>query len=182
MKNTSFHLLWVTAITFSRFLVGLAVPFLFFSSNRIYVLACILYIFLSDIADGFFARRWGVSTRAGAIFDYVVDRLNFYLQISILIKTGMAIVVFLPFFIRDLIYIFTQSYIQLPRINGTKSMSFLGTATVYLSTIYLSLGGGISKPFELVIFLLLLVSLLNLLHRVHRVRHLIAEKFRAEMN
>lgn len=168
----------VNVITFTRLIAGILVAILFYTSvNAWPLLFAILYIFISDLLDGYLARKLKAQTSAGAIFDYTTDRFNFYILVGICIEGGASILLFIPFFIRDLLYIFVQVYIQLERINGTKSMSFLGTASVYIYVLYIALFDTTNSLIDYLIIFFLCISLFNLLLRIYRMRDRLMNKF-----
>ena len=146
-----------------------------------FFLGLILYIFISDLADGWLARKFKSTTKAGAIFDYVVDRFNSYLIVGLLINKGVHVIVFIPFFLRDMIYIFVQTYLSIPRISGSKFVSFISTSSLYIFVIYSKVFGvSISFKQSVTLLILLCFSLINLLIRVYKRRKLLIEELRKD--
>jgi phosphatidylglycerophosphate synthase len=176
-------LLIVNFLTIARLPVGVLAAASFETAPLDRYLAVFLgFMFASDILDGALARRMDVVTRAGGILDYGIDRFNFYLVISVLIRAGISPFMFLPFFARDLIYVWVQVYIDLPGIRGTKAVSFAGTAAVslYLMTInYYHLR---TMFLDAVLIIALTGSLLNLGVRVYRLRHRLAAELRSDFS
>ncbi|WP_414832729.1 CDP-alcohol phosphatidyltransferase family protein [Afifella sp. YEN Y35] len=172
----------VNALTFSRLLVGVASIFLFQDSAGLLLALAFLYMFISDLADGHLARRWEAATRGGAIFDYVVDRFNIYLQIALLVSIGVPVLYFMPFFLRDTLYIFVQTYIATLRIDGTKSMSFVGTACIYLYVLFSSLLDIQITYLNNILFAALMLSLANMTLRTYRLRAQLIEEVRRDFH
>lgn len=168
-------------LTGTRFLAGCSCVYLSaLGSLGSYIIPLFSYIFLTDLLDGRLARRWGVSSRLGAIADYAVDRLNFLFVIILLIQKGLAVLLFLPFFLRDLISFVTQLYIGSPKIVGTKSMSVVGTVGCYAYLAVLVMGGRRSLVAEVVLCLALIVSLCNMSLRIVRLRRQVMAAFRQD--
>lgn len=177
MPPTRFHkvaLVLLTGLTLSRLFAGILSSYLFVTSadgSRLLVALC-GYILVSDLLDGHLARRLNLTTKAGAILDYGIDRLNIYLVISSLLHRGAPVWVFAPYLARDLISIATQSYMALPKISGTKWLSIGGTISCYLYMLAINFNCveiTVASP-RWVLFCLLLVSLFNMMHRIWRVR------------
>ncbi|HKO19175.1 MAG TPA: CDP-alcohol phosphatidyltransferase family protein [Acidobacteriaceae bacterium] len=171
----------VNAITFSRLLAGLSsVALVGAPASVTWLAAVFVYILVSDLLDGALARRWRVTTSAGAIFDYVVDRFNIYLQICVLLSAGVPVLVFVPFLVRDLIYVFAQTYVRLDRVAGTKELSLISTIGTYLYVMVRSAGFSGSALLNAFLALTYVLSLVNLGWRVSRLRNEILEKLRRE--
>jgi CDP-diacylglycerol--glycerol-3-phosphate 3-phosphatidyltransferase len=169
-------------LTLSRLVAGIFSVILFYSESfSFYLVLLFLYILISDLLDGFLARRLAVSTRAGGIFDYVVDRFNFYLIISILVSKNVPLLVFLPFFFRDLLYVFIQAYITIPSIRGTKAASFGGTIAGYSYVLVLNYWKIHDPILDTLLFLAFIVSLANLLLRIFRLRGRLLEELREDL-
>lgn len=171
----------VNLLTFSRLVAGIVSVFVFGQQSAAGALAVVFfYIFVSDLADGYLARLWHVTTKGGAIFDYAVDRFNVYLQVALLVSAGVPVWYFLPFFLRDMLYIFVQTYVARERISGTKSLSFVGTVSVYLYVLFIAYSGGVGSYLNLVLLGALTLSLANMLLRTYRLRHELAEQVRQD--
>lgn len=164
-------LAFVNGLTFSRLLAGIASVIVFYTPTyRSYLFVIYIYIFLSDVFDGYFARKLKITTKAGSTFDYVVDRFNFFLQISILIKEGVPILIFLPYLVRDLLYVLVQTYVHMERVPGTKAVSFIGTVSVYFYVLYVALGQFTGSLANAILATTLLISLANMVLRTYRLR------------
>lgn len=175
--------LWslVNLITLSRLVSGLISIWLSQVSSAVVFLTILFgYIFLSDLADGYFARRWGVQTKFGAVFDYVVDRFNIYVQIAVLATFGLPVWLFIPFLFRDMAYIFVQTYVQLDRVAGTKELSLISTMLTYIYVLLAASGFGFTLVFLMVLFISYLLSLGNFVVRMYRLRHDLREELRKD--
>ena len=62
-------------LTTYRIIVAILIPFLFFSGN--YNTLSILFILalLTDLIDGFLARKWNVTSTYGKVADAIGDKL-----------------------------------------------------------------------------------------------------------
>src|SRR4051794_9872055 len=157
----------VNGLTLSRLIAGIVSVLIFYSQAfKPYLALSFLYILISDLSDGFLARRLAVATRAGSIFDYVVDRFNFYLAIGVLIGEGVSVLVFLPFLLRDLIYVFVQTYVSISSIRGTKAASFGGTLSTYAYVLIINYLGKRNWLLDLLLTVMFVISLANLSLRV----------------
>jgi cardiolipin synthase (CMP-forming) len=182
MTNRLVGIVLVNVLTISRLLVGiLGVAFFYSSVFRSWLGLVLIYILVSDLLDGFLARRFGLQTDLGGLLDYVIDRCNFYMYIGILIHEGLPPLIFLPWFLRDLLYVGVQAYVALPRIRGTKALSFVGTITTYLYVFFLSTGSSPSDLFTAVLFCALLASLINMSIRIIRVRVTLVKRLRQDI-
>ena len=80
----------MNALTLSRLPVGTLAAVAFSATYcRLLLASLIAYLFVTDLLDGTLARKWSVTTQAGAILDYVVDRFNYYLVMFLLIHSGV---------------------------------------------------------------------------------------------
>lgn len=175
-------LAFVNGITFTRLLAGIASVVVFYTpAYREYLFAIYIYIFWSDVTDGYLARKLKIATKAGSIFDYVVDRLNIFLQIGILIREGVAIWVFLPFLMRDLLYVFVQTYLQMEAVRGTKAVSFIGTISIYLYVLYISLGQHVNSFVDAILAAALVISFANMMLRTYRLRQNILAELKKDL-
>ena len=173
----------VNFITLSRLIAGLLSIYLFQNQSlSVYLSIAFLYIFISDLLDGYLARKHGATTKFGSIFDYVVDRFNIYLQISLLLSSSVSTWIFTPFFFRDLIYIFIQTYVSLPRVSGTKQLSLISTVLTYSYVFLISnnLQGYIIHC-EIILFSSYMLSFINILHRAYRLRRKLADEMRNDI-
>lgn len=66
----------INLITFSRILIGM-ILFLMLAFNTINFLSLILFLFagISDYFDGYFARKYNLTSKIGEIFDPIADKL-----------------------------------------------------------------------------------------------------------
>lgn len=171
----------VNSLTLSRVPAGILAALSFSTEGlKPYLAVFVGFLFASDLLDGALARRCGVATRAGGILDYVVDRFNFYLMICMLIRAGVSTFLFIPFFLRDLLYISVQVYITLPGLRGTKAASFIGTFSVYAYILVINYWGLRGGLLDNALFLALSSSLLNLMLRIFRLRHRILIELKSD--
>jgi phosphatidylglycerophosphate synthase len=172
----------VSALTISRLPAGMFAA-IAFSTNRhgCLVTALIAYLLMADLLDGVLARRWSVTTQAGAILDYVIDRFNYYLMMFLLIHAGVSPFLLVPFLLRDLIYVSVQVYIGMPSIRGTKTIGFIGTAAVYLYLLTLNYFHTHSRSLDVLLFLSLTGSLTSLILRVIHLRYHLLDELKRDL-
>ena len=181
-KLSSWALTLVNGLTLSRLATGTLSAIAFYSESfKRYLLFLFCYMLLSDLLDGALARRLGVSTHIGGIFDYAVDRFNFYLIIGILIHERISPLLFLPFFLRDLLYISVQAYITIPSVRGTKAVSFVSTAAAYLYVLILNYGHRGNVILDSILFFAFILSLVNMTVRISRLRHRLLAKLKEDL-
>lgn len=171
----------VNLITLSRLFSGFVSIWLSQAPSASIALGILFaYIFVSDLADGYLARLWGVQTKFGAVFDYVVDRFNIYVQIALLAAFGLPVWLFVPFLVRDMVYIFVQTYVRLDRISGTKELSLISTALTYVFVLLVVSGVSIGPVLVTGLFCSYMLSLGNFGVRVFRLRHDLIEELRKD--
>ena len=172
----------VNGLTLSRLFAGVLSAVAFFSELlKPFLSLSLLYILVSDLLDGMLARRLAVTTRAGGVFDYVVDRFNYYLMVSILIHEGVPPLLLLPYFVRDLLYVSVQVYMTIPSVRGTKAASFSGTAAAYAYVLTLNYWKMRNPVLDAFLFLALTSSLANLLLRIYRLRGKLVEALKEDL-
>lgn len=173
----------VNFLTLARLPVGIiaGVSFLSASLDR-FLVVFVGFLLVSDILDGTLARRLNVTTRAGGILDYVIDRFNFYFVICLMIYVGMSPFLFLPFLFRDLVYIAVQVYLDMSRIHGTKAASILGTVMVYSYFLILNYWHLRTTFLDAVLLITLSCSLFNLGIRVFRLRRRLHLEIKADLS
>jgi phosphatidylglycerophosphate synthase len=172
----------VNLLTLSRLAAGLASLPVALARHEVLLLGALFgYVLASDIADGALSRRWRVSTLAGSVFDYVVDRFNTYLQICILIYFSVPIYVFVPYLLRDLVYVLGQSYLAVGRLSGMKGLSVPATVGTYAYVIWLSAAQR-SEALEVLLLFAYIVSLAGLLTRLYRMRDVFLARLKGEMS
>ncbi len=175
-------LLLVNSITLSRIPIGILMAVAYSEASfNLYVAPAIAYLFFADLLDGTLARGLAVVTRAGGVLDYVVDRFNYYLAICLLVRSGISPFLFVPFFLRDLVYVSVQVYVSLPSVRGTKAVSFAGTAAVYGYLLILAEGGQRRLLYDSLMVVLLMLSLANLTTRVYRLRSQLLAALREDL-
>lgn len=171
-------ILLVNLLTVSRLFAGIGSVALYYSPIlHAYLPIAFSYILASDLLDGFLARQLHSTTRLGGLLDYVIDRFNYYLIIAVLIHEGISPLIFLPWFLRDLLYITVQAYTTIPRIRGTKALSFAGTIATYIYVLYLNQGGSPALNLTLILLTTLFTSLVNMVVRVVRLREELVRSF-----
>ena len=176
-------MLVVNALTLSRLVAGLATVFVFLHvDSAVWLGALFAYMLVSDNLDGALARHWTVATVAGSAFDYAVDRFNTYLQVGLLTSAGVPVWTFIPFFLRDLAYIFVQTYVGTDRVAGTKAVGFIGTGATYLYVLWLAAGLPVKAELNVALIAAYLLSCANLGRRIHSQRQAIAERIRSDFD
>lgn len=175
------HIAVANLVTLFRLVAGLSSIWIYQTPNpTVFLIIVFLFIFASDLMDGHLARRWGATTKFGAIFDYVVDRFNIYLQIAILLNIGTPVWVFVPFLIRDLVYILVQTYIAIPRVSGTKQLSLLSTATTYIFVVVSSFNSDYKMELSIFLFFSYIISLANIGYRAFLLRKNLTDELRKD--
>lgn len=172
----------VNALTLSRLPVGILASIVYSTGvMKEYLAIMIGYLLVADLLDGALARRYGVTTRVGGILDYVIDRFNIYLMICLLIRSGISPFLFIPFLLRDLVYVCVQVYITMPSIRGTKAASFVGTASVYMYLLAINYWDLRTPALDTILVLTLGCSLINLAVRVFRLRQRLLAELKADL-
>lgn len=124
--------------------VFLAIPLFIFLDHigddyiyRWYILGICFLAYLTDIADGFFARRLNQVTEFGKIIDPLADKLCMLIFIIKIYLIGeVSTAYFLIIVLRDVV-IFTGGIFVTKRIGKVLPSNYLGKATVVSIGIYL---------------------------------------------
>lgn len=105
-----------SALSSFRLLAALAFPF----CSEKFWLWLILVAGITDVLDGWLARKWGVVSWQGGLIDAIADKL-FVLTVLIVYATaGKFALAWIPVVIsRDLLVLFTTLYIAAARLWGS---------------------------------------------------------------
>jgi hypothetical protein len=90
------------------------------------------------------------------------------------------VLVFLPFLLRDLVYVFVQTYVSIGSIRGTKAASFGGTLGTYSYVLIINYFGIRNRTLDLLLVWAFLMSLANLALRVFRLRYKILDEIKTD--
>lgn len=129
-NNRVKYIIW--GVTISRILLA---PFIFFSfAYGKYAIGTILFLVtrITDILDGFLARKYKSETNAGAFIDQTADRVVM-VSLTIGFFQGSSFPLFaLLFFVgRDLLFILGNSTLFFSK-NYVPKPTFLGMSTTFL--------------------------------------------------
>ena len=144
----------VSNINFANFLsisrIISAIPFILFlermqadSTYKIYALLTVIYIVLSDILDGYIARKTNSVTRLGKIIDPVADKIC--LMVVLIYLINIYNLLFLIFFIllslRDILLITYTLYLikfcdYVPQANNFGKIFISITALMLISYLF----------------------------------------------
>lgn len=183
LDNRRKRLVVVNTLTLLRLPLGILLAISYSSQPLKWCVALLIAILvISDNLDGLLARKFNVATRIGAILDYTIDRFNFYIVITLLIHSGISVLVFVPFFLRDLVYIAAQVYVSLPRIRGTKAASVAGGVGAYLYILLVNYWNIRTFGLDMIVFALNCLALANLGLRVFRLRTELVTALAADLN
>ena len=83
----------VNALTLTRVLCALLLPFFFYRINHIIAISILSMVLLSDFLDGILARKFSVCTKGGFHLDQASDKLLGILSIIVLIKTEKMLII-----------------------------------------------------------------------------------------
>ena len=75
MCSKKFKKIIVNLISISRIIGSILMPLFFHIFDIPILITIIIILFITDSLDGFFARRWHVQTRGGALLDPLGDKL-----------------------------------------------------------------------------------------------------------
>lgn len=127
--------LFVTILTVMRFAL---IPVLFYIDNKYVLFTLVNFLFITDYLDGYFARRFEVTSTSGAVLDLIADKL---LVITLLtIALNLKMIGFILYFL----IVFREVYSMITRFKYFKShgelipASFIGKLKTTFQFISLS--------------------------------------------
>ena len=173
--NIKFHeIFYISNILSSlRFLLGIFILLNILimggkSISRDYLYYLILVAYLSDLFDGYFARKLNQISELGKIIDPLADKL-FVLAVIIYLYLNQLISLLMVYIIifRDLLIIFL-SLIFIKKIKLVQPSNLIGKLTVFFIGVYIlfrlliiKLDATLIFYFELFVVLMILLSLFN---------------------
>ncbi len=104
--------LFVTILTVMRFAF---IPVLFFIDNKYVLFAFVNFLFITDYLDGYFARKFEVTSTSGAVLDLIADKLLVIVLLTIALNMNM--ISFLLYFL----IVFREVYSMITRFRYFKS-------------------------------------------------------------
>lgn len=128
-------------ITLFRLLLSVPITIVFLNYSSItdsnyYILAIILIAFLSDLADGFFARRYNLVSETGKLLDPLADKLLTGIIIIFLWKLCIVPTLYMLLLIgRDLL-IFCGGILLTIKIKKIIPSNYFGKLTVFTIGLY----------------------------------------------
>ena len=154
----------------SLFRISLLIPLFFLlndlDSNRFEVITIILIAFISDLSDGFIARKFNQITDLGKLIDPIGDKLFVIVLIIKFYTTGeVDAFYFWVILLRDVI-IFSGGLIVKQMIGKVMASNLLGKITIFaIGCYFLSILFGIKYLFisELLYMASLLLSFLSII-------------------
>ncbi len=127
--------LFVTVLTIMRFAL---IPVLFYIDNKYVLFALVNFLFITDFLDGYFARKFEVTSTTGAVLDLIADKLLVIVLLSIAWYYGLIS------FILWFLIVFREVYSMITRFKHFKSKgeliqaSFIGKLKTTFQFISLS--------------------------------------------
>ncbi len=119
--------------------IPITIVFLNYSSitnSNLYVLLIILIAFLSDLADGFFARKYNLITETGKLLDPLADKLLTSIVIIFLWKLNLVPTFYMVLLLgRDLL-IFCGGIFLTRKIKKIVQSNYFGKFTVFSIGLY----------------------------------------------
>jgi cardiolipin synthase len=125
-----------------RMILGFITLFLYiiiqdFYKIQLYLIFFIIFAYISDILDGFLARKYNTITELGKIIDPVADKIFIFAIVLILfLSYRLNSVIFYTVIIRDLLII-SGSFLFTKKKNFVIPSNYFGKFTVFTLGIYL---------------------------------------------
>ncbi len=127
--------LFVTILTVMRFAL---IPVLFYIDNKYVLFAFVNFLFITDYLDGYFARKFEVTSTTGAVLDLIADKLLVIVLLTIALN--LDLISFLLYFL----IVFREVYSMITRFRHFKAKgeliqaSFIGKLKTTFQFISLS--------------------------------------------
>ncbi len=164
--------------TFSNYIsivrIFLAVPLLILLNSyevydmyRTLIIAILLFAFITDISDGYIARKRNEITEFGKIIDPLADKvLIFIVVIKLYLLSEIPGYIFWIIIIRDLLILLGGIYVS-KKLGRVLPSNLLGKATVIIIGIFiLSIIGGIDKDiwfYKYLLYLCIMFSFISII-------------------
>lgn len=154
------------AITFFRILLIPIYLFIFYSGteNRV-LLSGFVFILagVSDVADGYIARRYNLESKLGALMDPFADKLMSFTVLFTFTSVGLIPVwVLIPMLIKEMVMILGGGILYLKHKRSVIPSNKFGKVATF--SLYASILSIITKvPLNISLFLLILTLALNIL-------------------
>ncbi len=128
--------IFVNILTIIRFAL---IPFIFFIDDRIVLFLFVNFLFITDFLDGYFARKFEVTSTTGAVLDLIADKALVIFLLSIAYFDGL--ISFLLYFLivfRE-VYSMVTRFLHYRRKNELIQASFVGKLKTTFQFISLSM-------------------------------------------
>jgi CDP-diacylglycerol--glycerol-3-phosphate 3-phosphatidyltransferase len=134
----------VNAITLSRVIVAITILFI---SNINYMFFAVIWVGLSDFLDGYWARRWKVTSSFGIKFDQYADKVVALIFLMVFFYAHQLNINFLSLlFIREILILIFRKF-----NFSTRHSCFIGKAkTFFLYSLFIYL----SIPYQFIVLFL----------------------------
>ncbi len=128
-------------ITLFRLLLSVPITIVFLSyyninNSNYYILAIILIAFLSDLADGFFARRYNLVSETGKMLDPLADKILTGIIIVFLWKLNIVPTIYMLLLLGRDILIFCGGIFLTSKIKKIIPSNYFGKLTVFTIGLY----------------------------------------------
>ncbi len=139
------------ALTILRILLTfIAIGLLPFAPPKMYLYLLVIFVVaaITDFADGYVARRWGVVSDFGKVFDPLADKVLSFVFLVLLYGAGTVPgVIILLLIVRDLVIdsvrgVFTAHVTVVQAIFTAKLKTFFTFLFIIVALFGLSIGGG----------------------------------------
>lgn len=134
-------------------------------NNLLIALGVMILSGLSDVADGFIARRFNMISDFGKVLDPVADKLTQgVILFCLLINHSSILPMFVVLFVKELLTAFAATYLLR---NGLKPMSAkwwgkLSTAIIYITIFYIILNDHFGL-YDIILTVLVMISIICML-------------------
>jgi len=158
MKNGKYMLVW--ALTSLRILFALFFAWLFINGLNIEAIMAFIFSILTDALDGYFSRRFDVSTAYGAYFDIFADFFLVFVAFTLLIFEGIY-----PLW---LLFLITVVFVQFIVTSKFKFLVYDPLGKYYGSFLFIMILITLFSPdaiYKYLLFIIVLFTLISLISR-----------------
>jgi|SRR3989344_6548952 len=167
MKSSLFTV--PNVLTFSRFILAFVLYYLIIKKNLLFSVIILAIILLTDILDGFFARKLNQVSKFGAVFDPIIDTIFIVVTLFALLYSGMLTIYLFIFLLFPRFFTFLVIiYLKYFDYSASK-YSKIASLFTYLAIFSLLVGFSfiLISIFAVIIYLFLLwhISYMIKMHR-----------------